>query len=118
MTRGRYGIDAGPEEWRYFFGDDAVYAPLMSELGWENMPPSGKDIVKFQGGAYHRKRQRLTLSIQRAGTPAPGQSKTYQAQVWCTTEKLEEALAGLPGKNYKSDRILRAYVQSGGLQTS
>jgi hypothetical protein len=118
MAKSTYGVDVGTVEHRYFYGEDSVYSALATELGWTKNYSGNLPMKKFSGRDYDVMRQRITVSGRRAAATGGG-SRSFSGQVWCATDKVEDALGGLPGKIYgDAGTISRAYIRSGGRSVS
>lgn len=117
MARSRFGKEIGGTYY-FFLGNEPLYTPLASTLGWTKDGGGDGPKEQFSGSRYSAHRQRVTVSGTRTTATASG-NKRFSASLWCATADLEEALAGLPGKTVTGmGKIERAYIKSGSFSVS
>lgn len=105
MPRKRYGVQIGSStQYLYFTANSASYDGLESTLGLKDVEASTFD------GTIDRINTRSKLRSRIAIRYAISDTVTRVVRLWCATAKLNDALATLPSKQYKSKDIKDAYI--------
>lgn len=111
MAKKPYGKLVG-DIFFYFLADKEIYNGLAGQTGWTEGVPNGKasELMDVTSALRHR----VTVKYKVVSGGGIGQATTTKfrtGKLFVDSSKLTKAIEELPGKNYRGNTIVSAYIQ-------